>query len=402
MRETDTQAQTDMLTNWSVGRVVSATKGAGLDAVIAATVPNVFYVTGFPGFEPQYAVVTRDGAVHLVVPSSDCDLAAMYRPRVDSLTVFGTLFVEPGDRPAEMSDDERFISNRVADLSCGGDWLQALDNVLRADGLDKARIQVDEGGFSPTQLESLRSSFPDATLEVGSEVLSRCRRAKAPVEVARLRKASSITESSIEHALAQMGDGSTDVDLHREFLAAQVRQGARPYFEVVAVGSRTSLCNAEPNGTPLGQNKVIRFDVGCKYMMYCSDIARNAVLGEVSSKVKSYYQAILAGEQAGLEAIRPGVSASDLFHLMVDTVRKKGIPHYQRHHCGHGIGLDGYEMPLIAPQDATVLEQGMVLCLETPYYELGVGGLQVEDMVLVTNDGFELLTELDRDILVRV
>jgi Xaa-Pro aminopeptidase len=299
-----------------------------------------------------------------------------------------------------MSEDERFISSHVSDLSGGGDWLRALGGVLTTNGLDKARIQVDEGGFSPTQLDSLRNSFPNATFEVGSEVLSQSRRVKAPMEVARLRKASSITESSIKDALARMDGGSTDVDLHREFLAAQVRQGARPHFEVVAVGSRTSLCNAEPNGTSLERDEVIRFDVGCKYMMYCSDIARNAVLGEVSSKIKRYYQAIRVGEQAGLEAIKPGVSASDLFHLMVDTVRRSGISHYERHHCGHGIGLEGYELPLIAPQDTTALEEGMVLCLETPYYELGVGGLQVEDMVLVTSDGCDLLTQLDREILV--
>ena len=234
---------------------------------------------------------------------------------------------------------------------------------------------------------------------MGSEILKRCRSVKAPVEIERLRQASSVTENAITSALGQMQQGSTDIDLHREFLFSIVHRGARPYFEVIGVGTRTSLCNAEPNGSTLERNSIIRFDVGCKYMMYCSDIARNAVFGEVSCRIGRYYQAVLAGEQAGLEAIRPGVTAAELFQVMVDTVRDNGIPHYERHHCGHGIGLDGYETPLIAPNDTTVLEEGMVLCLETPYYELGLGGLQVEDMVLVTSDGCELLTQLDREIL---
>lgn len=400
MPETNIQAHAARLTDWSVGRVASALKESNFDALIATTVPNVFYLTGYPGFDPQYAVVTKHGASHLVVPSTDCDLAAMYGPRMDSLTLFGTLFVNFAARQQETSDDERFVADFIRDMSGGSDWLQALGSVLRSEGLAAARLLIDEDGLTPAQFDSIRNSFPDATLETGSELLKRCRSLKARVEVERLRRASSITGAAITDALAHMGNGSTDVDLHRQFLTAVVQQGARPYFEVIAAGTRTSLCNAEPNGTPLEPNSIIRFDVGCKYMMYCSDIARNAVFGDVPSKMKGYYQAILAGEQKGLEAIRPGVAASDLFHLMVDTVRKNGIPHYERHHCGHGIGLDGYEMPLIALQDATVLEEGMVLCLETPYYELGLGGLQVEDTVLVTSDGFELLTELDREILV--
>lgn len=399
MSQENLKAQTAHLTDWSVDRLVSALREADFDALIATTVPNVFYLTGYPGFGPQYAVVTKDSAVHLVVPSSDCDLAAMYRPRADSLTPFGTLFVNPASKQQETSEGERFIADFIPAMSGGADWLRALGDVLGSEGLGSARLLVDEDGLTPTQFDSVVSSFPDATFELGSGILIKCRSVKAPVEVESLREACRITETAITGALAQMERGSTDLNLHREFLGAIVQQGARPYFEVIAVGSRTSLCNAEPNGTPLAPNSIIRFDVGCKYMMYCSDIGRNAVLGDAPSKVEHYYQAILAGEQAGLESMKPGVGAAELFHLMVDTVRKNGIPHYERHHCGHGIGLDGYETPLIAPHDTTVLEEGMVLCLETPYYELGLGGLQVEDMVLVTSDGFELLTELDRGIL---
>jgi Xaa-Pro aminopeptidase len=82
---------------------------------------------------------------------------------------------------------------------------------------------------------------------------------------------------------------------------------------------------------------------------------------------------------------------SDLFKEIVATVRREGIPHFKRSHVGHGIGVDGYDPPSIAERSKDVLEENMVVCIETPYYELGFAGLQVEDMVRVTKDGAESL-----------
>jgi Xaa-Pro aminopeptidase len=80
---------------------------------------------------------------------------------------------------------------------------------------------------------------------------------------------------------------------------------------------------------------------------------------------------------------------ADVFHAAVNTVRQEGIPHYQRSHVGHGIGLDGYDAPNIAPSNDDVFEEDMVICVETPYYEMGLGGLQVEDTMAVTRDGVD-------------
>ena len=82
----------------------------------------------------------------------------------------------------------------------------------------------------------------------------------------------------------------------------------------------------------------------------------------------------------------------------METVQSEGIPHYQRHHCGHGIGLEVYDSPLIGPKDQTVLEEGMVFCLETPYYEIGWGGLLVEDTVVITKDGARMFNQRPRDL----
>jgi Xaa-Pro aminopeptidase len=94
------------------------------------------------------------------------------------------------------------------------------------------------------------------------------------------------------------------------------------------------------------------------------------------------------------------MATGDLFEMGMRETREKGIPHYQRHHLGHGTGIEGYDLPLITPGNPTKLEAGMVLCVETPYYEPGFGGLQIEDIMEVTAEGSRRLTRMDRRLFV--
>jgi len=99
-----------------------------------------------------------------------------------------------------------------------------------------------------------------------------------------------------------------------------------------------------------------------------------------------------------LEVMRPGIAAKDVFAAAMEASRESGIPHYRRHHVGHGVGLDTYDAPLLDATTETPLEPGMVFEIETPYYELGFGGLQVEDTVVITEDGCRLLTRSSREL----
>ena len=122
--------------------------------------------------------------------------------------------------------------------------------------------------------------------------------------------------------------------------------------------------------------------------------------GPPSQKFTSYYNAVLKGQDLALSLIKPGKIASEIFHETMAEVRETGIPHYGRQHVGHGIGLGlgGYDRPTISPGDATPLEANMVLCVETPYYELGWGSVQVEDMIVVTEEGYRRLTASPRHL----
>jgi Xaa-Pro aminopeptidase len=263
----------------------------------------------------------------------------------------------------------------------------ALVTALQARGLDGARVGIDEYGIPPAYLAKVREALPRTTFVPAWEVFRQIRAIKTPEEVARLRGSAQIAEKSIAAALAVARPGASELDLAAAFHTTTIREGASPVLGCIGTGPRSALPNAQPTDRRLVAGDVIRFDVGGRYRHYRADIARIATLGEPAAKLKRYHHAIRAGMLRAIEAMKPGARCADIFTLAVDTVRKEGLSHYRRNHVGHGIGLDGYDPPNLTPSSTETLEEGMVLCVETPYYELGFAGLQVEDTVLVGKDG---------------
>jgi len=186
----------------------------------------------------------------------------------------------------------------------------------------------------------------------------------------------------------------------RAFEAEVLAKGAEPFFTVVTIGERAALADVYPTDRALRAGDLVRFDLGCLVGPYRSDISRTAVLGKPSEKQARYYSAILAGERAAIAAMKPGVAVSQLFEIAVRVTRENGLPHYQRHHVVHGIGLEPYDPPTINTSTSTALEAGMVFCVETPYYEHGWGGVQVEDAVEITPGGSRTLTRSSQDLAI--
>jgi Xaa-Pro aminopeptidase len=127
-------------------------------------------------------------------------------------------------------------------------------------------------------------------------------------------------------------------------------------------------------------------------------MGRSGVLGRPDEKTLKYWNAIFEGEKLAIDMAEPGVKASVIFNSAVEEVRNSGIPDYRRHHTGHGWGIEHYDPPLIGPNDHTSLEKGMVLCFETPYYEVGWGGLLHEDIVVITGSKPRYLTKFEGEL----
>lgn len=145
----------------------------------------------------------------------------------------------------------------------------------------------------------------------------------------------------------------------------------------------------------------MRYDFGCELGGYQADTGRTVIVGAPTDAMERHFRAIHKGWEAVVEMIRPGVRACDVFAAGVKAVQQAGIPHYRRQHVGHAIGLETYDDLILGPDDRQALAVGMVLCVETPYYQLGFGGFQIEDTVALTQHGVDFLTKLDRIIFQR-
>lgn len=384
-------------------RTMSALHDLGADALIATSPANVQYLTGYRSWthpmhisNQTYALLTAEGKRVLVLPSSDGDFISMGEHHADEIRTFGTFYIEAADPKSTLTEAERHMAVFSAGMVNPLTWVEGLCAAIAAEGLNKATLAVDQGHLMTSYWAGLQENLPKNRLLDAFPMMLRVRSVKTAYEIDMLRQSSACTEAAIESSLGVAAQGATDREIRDAFEHSLIEAGAEHLFSAIGVGTRTCFPNVQPDGTRLEKGGLLRYDAGCRFQGYPSDLARNATLGVAPEKVSRTYQAMLAGEEAAIQHMRPGVLAGEVFEVALETTRKSGVPHYRRHHCGHAIGLDTYEIPIIRPEDRTPLQAGMTFCVETPYYELGLGGIQVEDMVVITDRGAKLLTALSR------
>ena len=382
-------------------RLTALLEREGLDALVASTIENVYYMTGLRSVSQAlfrnlelYAVFTRRGTA-LVIPSIETTGVASERIEVDRVATYGKFFFEYADDPGEIGRKIREWTRTPAASPA-----DALAGVLGDLGALGRRIGLDEGNLFPPTWRRLEERLAGSTLIPAYPLFRQARMVKGPDEVDALERAALIAEDGIAAVLAMLKPGVTERDAALVYEQEVLRKGAQPFFTVITIGDRAALADVHPSDRRLGPGDLVRFDLGCVYRGYRSDISRTAVLGPPSDKQARYYAAILAGERAAIEIMKPGVPVNRLFDVAVRVTREQGLPHYQRHHVGHGIGLEPYDPPTINAATETALEPGMVFCVETPYYEHGWGGVQVEDAVVVTPTGVRMLTRSRQDLAV--
>jgi Xaa-Pro dipeptidase len=361
------------------------------NCLLALTAPNIFYLTGWRKGRGAAALVRPDDA-RLVVPNPSLDYVLEGVDKRVDVIAYGN-FIRFKSSDGTLNDKEERVArlhDAAATTSTLGSSLRAL---LQGTGISiLCDVGVDECAALSASLQCSVHSDPGA--------FTRLRAVKTKEEIRRLRAAAEVTETAIHDVVSECRVGISQAELARAFAVSLARNGARLRLDNVSLGRSTAFGNANLPEDKLLDGEIVRFDVGAIVEGYESDVARCFAFGAVPEKVSSYYAALVAGQQVAMDVLRPGVLPSELWHAAVSTARREGIPHYDRTHVGHGIGIhgDGYDPPLLSPEEDSPMEEGMVLCVETPYYELGFGGLQVEDMVVVTADGYEILTTSSREL----
>lgn len=372
-------------------RVRAALAASSFDWLALGSAPNIFYATGYRSVagdlfaaHRMLALVSVDRTV-VVGGASDGAAALESGIAPDDYVPFGVFYFESQ-------------AGEAAETSLAGrhpTFEEAVSAALAIAGLAGTLGTDAPGAALADLLATGGASVQDAT-----DWLYKMRAVKLPEEVERLRIAARLAEDGIDAAVAAAAPGATEEHLARIVASTMASGGGMPRFVVVTSGPRSALSDARATDRALSAGDLLRFDVGCTYEGYWSDIGRTAVVGEPSPRQQRLYDAILAGEQAQLDLMRPGVTAEEVFDVAVETVQAGGLSPYRRHHCGHAIGIEVYERPVVAPGWSTPLEPGMVFCVETPYYEIGWGGMMVEDTVVVTDEGVERLNRSDRSLRV--
>ncbi|MBU8847906.1 MAG: Xaa-Pro peptidase family protein [Desulfobacterales bacterium] len=379
----------------------------GLEFLIASSPENVVYLSEFWSLchwqikgTQAYVVFPRDQKKEpvLVTPESDIDILADNPSWIKSFRSYGTCIIEDVGND-NLTDPEKEYKRLKSIANGFASPLEALVDALKSLGYTNQKIGLDERSVPFVMVNQLEDILK-VKVNPCFEIIQKTRMVKTKEEIKRMQKSITTTESAIKAAMGEIREGITEREIFSIYSREVIKRGGIPSLNCVGVNEHSGFANAQVTDRKVKKGGIIRFDVGCTYQHYHSDTARIAILGEPTKKQLEYYDAVRKGTDAGIKFMRPGVVASDVYKVVMEAVHNNGIPHYQRHHVGHGIGIEVYDPPLVTPTADVVLEENMIFCIETPYYEFGFGGLQVEETVRVTKDGTQVLSERPIDMTI--
>jgi Xaa-Pro aminopeptidase len=270
------------------------------------------------------------------------------------------------------------------------------------------RLKLKRVGYEPARLtcdafDSIESRLPmGASLEPVNGWIEQLRMVKTADEIARIRRSVETNSRAFEQTIRRFREGMTESDLAAELEYRMRRLGAeKPSFDsIVAGGPRSALPHAQPTAAKLRNGQLVVVDMGAIQDGYCSDMTRMLFIGTPTAKVKRLYAAVLEAQLAAVAAVRPGVLATKVDRAARQVLKGHGLDRFFVHSTGHGLGLEIHEPPRIGKRDKTRLEAGMAITIEPGVYLEGYGGIRIEDTLVVTETGAEILTPTNKSLYV--
>lgn len=253
------------------------------------------------------------------------------------------------------------------------------------------------------EMRRIEQAAPGCQLLATEPWLPRLRMMKDKSEVASMQQAIAIAEGAMQRLLDKgaIHVGRTELDIAADLRVEMLRQGGQgeAFSPIVVAGPNSASPHASPSDRPLEQGDLVTVDWGTTYHGLRSDITRTFVLGSPTPEIMQIYDAVLAANQAGRLAVRPGLAAQEVDRAARRVITQAGYGEYFIHRTGHGLGLETHEPPYIVEGNLDLLEPGMTFTVEPGIYLPGVGGVRIEDDVIVTKDGSETLTTLPRQLV---
>lgn len=224
-------------------------------------------------------------------------------------------------------------------------------------------------------------------------MIERLRAVKDREEIARINKSIQATKGVLKNIIKEVRPGLSERNLSCRIECEFINNGAKAGFQtIVACGKNSAKPHAYPTAERIAKNDVVMIDIGCRLNSYNSDMTRMVLIGKVKNKIKEIYSIVKTAQEKAFEKIKPGRKISEVDSAGRRYIIDKGYGKFFGHSIGHGIGLDVHEEPSISVRSSEILKPGMVFTIEPAIYLPRLGGVRLEDMVLVTNKGCEILT----------
>lgn len=360
-----------------VHRLKALQREAGLDYVALVPGPNLIYFTGLHMHLSERPIVALlpagDGNPILIVPFFEVGKATGGDVKMD-WSVFSYRDGEP--------------------------FQAAFDAAARAHGLAGATI-----GVEPTQMRVLEWSLLSAAAQIKQasalETIATLRMCKDASELAAMRKAVRLAEDAFAHILEELRPGITERQACSLLVSRMLQAGAEStaFDPLVQAGPSASNPHGASGNRVLQAGDGVLFDFGLVVDGYPCDITRTVFLGEPKPELKKIYEVVQAANAAGRAAVKPGAKAEDIDAAARAVIDAAGYGEFFTHRTGHGLGLEIHEPPYLWAGNTLVLEAGMTFTVEPGIYVPGLGGVRIEDDVVVTEDGGESLTSFERGLI---
>jgi Xaa-Pro aminopeptidase len=351
-------------------RLRTALVHTGAEALLVTDFTNVTYLTGFSG-DDSYLLVHRDGDLLLSDPRYTTQLGE------------------------ECPGLELHIRRP------GMTMLQATVKVLRSARIRRLAIEGDS--MTVCARERIAEKLPKLEMRTTAGLVEKLRQIKDKGEIAQLRQAVWYAEKAFSVIRAGLQPEKTEKEIADELEMQMRRFGARQsaFPSIVGVGPRAALPHATPGSHRVGESSFLLIDWGANGGLYHSDLTRVLVTGKISPKFARFeriYRVVLEAQTRAIAAIRPGVTSQEVDGIARGVIANAGFGRRFGHGLGHGLGLAVHEAPRLAAKNTTVLRPGMVVTVEPGIYLPGWGGVRIEDDVLVTRQGHEVLTSVPKEL----
>jgi Xaa-Pro aminopeptidase len=339
---------------------------AKVDALLVTNFKNVTYLTGFTG-DDSYLLVTDVGETLV----TDMRFASQLEEEC------------PGLQLAIRGPGERI--------------LPVVGKLAKRARVKRLGIEAES---APVAMhETLAQLLSDGTIVSTSNLVERLRVVKDKTEIELTRDACRQAERAFEAVRALITPSMTESDVatELEYRARQFGAKGLSFPAIVAVGARAALPHARPTTLPLSSADFVLIDWGASSGLYVSDLTRVLVTAKISPKLRKVYGVVLTAQLAAIDAIRPGVTCETVDHVARKIISKSGLGEFG-HGLGHGIGLEIHEAPRLTVGQKTKLRPGMIVTVEPGIYLPGWGGVRIEDDILVTRTGCEVLTGTTKNL----